>query len=240
MNETSTSGAATEAFKISRAHVKRLRHYFERRRSNSIADMIDLDLIGWKLIRIESTQWSDYALLTDAGTEALHRSRQADIAARSVHHSLGERLAEHLRKQGRITWENIEFKNRVMDAKLDYERWQCVRPDVYSILPSLNLKGANPCVHEVKVSRADFLGDLARPEKREAYAAMSEAVYYVAPEGIIQPAEMPQGFGLLVERNEGEFVLLKRPRKRKVELQPQHYLNMIVKPGIYPADYGLA
>lgn len=230
---------ADPAVRLSRVHVKRLRYYFERRRANYLADGFDLDLTGWKLIKVESTRWNDYAEVTELGMETLHQHRQADIAARGVHHSLGGRLAEHLRKQGRITWENVEFRNRVKDIELNYERWQCVRPDVYSILPSLNLKGANPCVHEVKVSRADFLGDLAKPEKREAYAAMSEAVYYVAPEGIIDPVEMPQGYGLLVERKESEFVLLKRPRKRKVELQPQHYLNMIVKPGAYPDNYGL-
>lgn len=224
---------------LSRKHLKRMRHYFERRCATYMADGIDLDLTGWKLIKLTSTKWSNYAELTELGVELLHQHRQSDIAARSVHHNLGERLAEHLRGQGRITWENVEFRNRVRDAELDYDRWQCVRPDVFSILPSLNLKGANPCVHEVKVSRSDFLSDLAKPEKREAYAAMSEAVYYVAPEGMIDPAEMPQGYGLLVERQEGEFVLVKRPRKRKVELQPQHYLNMIVKPGMYPSNYGL-
>ena len=70
------------------------------------------------------------------------------------------------------------------------------RTDVFSIEPSLKHERANPCIHEVKVSRADFLSDLAKPEKREAYAGMAEAVYYVAPEGIIQPAEVPEGWSL--------------------------------------------
>ena len=209
-------------------------------------DGIDLDLIGWGFIKIDATKWGNYAEVTELGLEALHRHRQADIAVRSVHHNLGERLAEYLRKQGRITWENVEFRNWLLSKThpiskdtIDYSHWQCVRPDVFSILPSLQLKYANPCIHEVKVSRSDFLGDLAKPEKREAYAKMAEAVYYVAPDGMIDPKELPQGFGLLTEREEGVFVLAKRPRKHKVELQPHHYLNMIVKPGVYPANYGL-
>lgn len=228
----------TVAARLPKAQAKRLRYYFQHRRANCQMDVIDLDLIGAKLITIDETKWANYAVITELGIQALHQHRQADIASRSVHHDLGGRLAAHLRKAGRITWENVEFRNRVKVPEIDYERWQCVRPDVFSIFPSLNLKGANPCVHEVKVSRSDFLSDIAKPEKREAYAAMSEAVYYVAPEGMIAPNEIPAGFGLLVERKEGEFVLLKRPRKRKVELQPQHYLNMIVKPGTYPDEYG--
>lgn len=229
-----------DAIKLNKRQAKRLRYYFEHPRANFQRDGIDLDLLGLALISVTETQWHyDHATITQAGIDVLHRHRQADKAARAVHHNLGTRLADYLRRQGRITWENVEFSNRVQDKELGYERKQCVRPDVYSILPSLNLKGANPCVHEVKVSRADFLSDLAKPEKRAAYAMMAEAVYYVAPEGMIDPKEVPQGFGLLIERGEGEFVLAKRPRKRKIELQSQHYLNMIIKPGMYPEDYGL-
>ncbi|MDP3008129.1 MAG: hypothetical protein Q8N30_03560 [Methylococcales bacterium] len=222
---------------LSRHHIKKLRYYFTYRRANCTRDGIDLDLVGWKMIVIDTTSWGNYAQITELGMDTLHNYRQADIQVRKVHHTLGERLAAHLRESGRITWENIEFKNKIIDCEYNIERWKAVRPDVFSILPSLNLKGANPCVHEVKVSRADFFSDLAKPEKREAYAAMSEAVYYVAPEGIITPNEVPHGYGLLIERNESEFLLIKRPRKRKVELQPQHYLNMIIKPGQYPQSY---
>lgn len=222
---------------ITKAHIRRLKHYFERRGAQCVSDGTDLDLLGWKLIEIKSSSFSSHAQVTDLGAERLHLHRRAIISARSEHHDLGGRFASYLRQQGRITWENIEFRNRVIVPDIDYERWQCVRPDVYSILPSLNLKGANPCVHEIKVSRSDFLNDISKPEKREAYAAMAEAVYYVAPEGIINPIDIPQGFGLIVEKSIGQFSLIKRPRKRKIELQPWHYLNMIVKPGAYPESY---
>ncbi len=233
---------------LSKQQAKRLRHYFEQgaRAYCHSFDGTDLDLIGFGLIEAKPTSFSGSQItLTSRGLEVLHQHRQADLAARSVHHDLGGRLAEHLRKQSRITWENIEFRNRVLTKThpiskdtIDYAHWQCVRPDVFSILPSLQLKNANPCVHEIKVSRADFLCDLAKPEKRDAYSAMAEAVYYVAPEDMIDPSEIPLGFGLVVERKDGEFVLAKRPKKKKVELQPQHYLNMIIKPGVFPDNYG--
>lgn len=233
---------------LTKQQAKRLRYYFSLadRAVQHTFDVIDLDLIGFKLIETQPCKYSGNKItLTPLGTEVLHRHRQATITARSVHHDLGGRLAEYLRKQGRITWENIEFRNWLMEkthpiskVTIDYAHWQCVRPDVFSILPSLQMKNANPCVHEVKISRADFLSDLSKPEKRDAYAAMAEAVYYVAPEGMISPAEIPPGLGLLVERKEGVFVLSKRPKKRKVELQSHHYLNMIIKPGAFPDNYG--
>lgn len=241
--------AIAQVLRLNKAQVKRLRHYFGQggRAYRHEMDGTDLDLVGFKLIEAARDEYAGHKIrLTDLGFETLHQHRQADIASRSVHHDLGGRLAAYLRKQGRITWENVEFRNWVLakpirnsDELLDYPHWQYVRPDVFSILPSLQFKNSNPCIHEVKVSRSDFLADLAKPQKREAYAMMAEAVYYVAAEGMIDPAELPPGFGLLVERAEGEFVLAKRPRKRKVELQPHHYLNLIVKPGAYPENYRL-
>lgn len=224
---------------LPRRQAQRLRHYFGRggRATAYDLDGIDLDLIGTGLIRAEA---SDYAgnriTVTDLGAKVLHEHRQADITSRAVHHTLGERLAAWLREQGRITWENVEFHNTVPVEQAG-DVAICVRPDVYSIKPSLRAIYSNPCVHEVKVSRADFLGDLAKPQKRAAYAMMAEAVYYVAPEGVIQPNEVPKGFGLLVERTEGTFVLARRARRNKIQLQPQHYLAMIVKPGRYPQGY---
>lgn len=245
----SNTNPIDQCTQLNKSQSKRLRYYFSQgnRAFRHELDGTDLDLVGFKLIETAPDGYSGNKIkLTDFGIELLHKHRQADIASRSVHHDLGSRLAAYLRKQGRITWENVEFRNWVLskpirnsNESLNYPHWQCVRPDVFSIMPSLQFKNSNPCIHEVKVSRGDFLADRAKPEKRNAYAMMAEAVYYVAIEGLIEPAELPQGFGLLVERSEGEFVLAKRARRHKVELQAHHYLNMIVKPGMYPDDYRL-
>ncbi|CAM3656982.1 adenylosuccinate synthase [Bordetella flabilis] len=48
---------------------------------------------------------------------------------------------------------------------------------------------------EVKVSRADFLAD-ARKHHRKA-GGVGSWRYYMAPEGLIDPAELPDGWGLL-------------------------------------------
>lgn len=222
----------------------RLRHYFSRagRAHRHELDGIDLDLLGRELIESQPTSFSGCNVsVTDKGVKALHAYRTTDIENRGNHHSLGNRVAAWLRSKGRMTWENVEFRHKRFTKgegpnQIDYEHFQYVRPDVFSIEPSLKHERANPCIHEVKVSRADFLSDLAKPEKREAYAGMAEAVYYVAPEGIIQPAEVPEGFGLLVETADGEFKLLKRPKKRKVELKSWHYLAMVLKRGQLPGE----
>ena len=224
--------------------VTRLRHYFSRagRAHRHELDGIDLDLLGLDLIESHQTTLSGCLVsVTDKGVKTLHAHRSSDIENRNTHHSLGNRVAAWLRSKGRMTWENVEFRHKRFTKgeganRIDYEHFQYVRPDVFSIEPSLKFERANPCVQEVNVSRADFLSDLVKPEKREAYACMAEAVYFVAPEGLIQPNEVPDGFGLLVECADGSFKLLKRPKKRKVELQSWHYLAMVLKRGQLPGD----
>ena len=100
------------------------------------------------------------------------------------------------------------------------------------------MKRADPCVHEVKVSRADFLSDLAKPEKRTSYAAIARALYYVTPAGLIKPEELPPGAGLLQESAPGKFEQIKRPKRSNVQLQPHHFLNLLIKPGDYPPNHG--
>jgi hypothetical protein len=244
----SASQLDAAAITLNRRQIKRLRFYFQQGRhaSSNTPDSIDLDLIALKtIVLVDASSGYTRVKITDAGLATLHQHRQNDLAERQVHHDLGGRVAEYLRAQGRITWENIEFKSLVDSEDLKtpagepYQFWKRVRPDVFSIAATLDMKTANPCVHEIKVSRADFLSDIAKPEKRQAYAMLAQAVYYVAPEGMIQPHELPKELGLLVELKPGQFKLAKRPRKNMVALQPHHFLNLIVKPGQYPENYGL-
>jgi hypothetical protein len=237
---------ATDAVTLSRVQIKRLRFYFQQGRhaSSYKPDSIDLDLIVLKIITLVHTEHGHIRVeVTDLGLLTLHQHRQNDLSARQIHHDLGGRVAEYLRAQGRITWENIEFKNLMASEELTapstpYQFWRCVRPDVFSMATTLSMRTANPCVHEVKVSRADFLRDVAKPEKLQAYAMLAQAVYFAAPEGMIQPQELPTGVGLVVETKSGQFNLAKRARKNPVVLEPHHFLNLILKPGKYPDNYG--
>lgn len=86
------------------------------------------------------------------------------------------------------------------------------------------------------MSRADFLADIKNPEKRLAYAFLAECVYYACPEGIITVADLPTGFGLVVETESGEFRVLKKPRKRKVSLDSGQFMNLILKRGEFQSS----
>jgi hypothetical protein len=52
-------------------------------------------------------------------------------------------------------------------------------PDVFSIRNTSVESHLEPVVHEIKVSRADLLGDLKRPEKRQAYLDVGGQCWYV-------------------------------------------------------------
>jgi hypothetical protein len=71
-------------------------------------------------------------------------------------------------------------------------------PDVYSIRHTTVEDYALPVVHEVKVRRADLLGDLKRPDKGEAYRALCGECWYVLKAGIGEVDEVPEVYGVMV------------------------------------------
>lgn len=77
-------------------------------------------------------------------------------------------------------------------------RWLQARPDVFSIRYTSVEAYLQPLVHEVKVSRADLLADLRRPEKRAAYLGMAAECWYVLAEGIGGPEDVPPECGVLI------------------------------------------
>ena len=193
----------------------------------SLTDGIDLDLASEGLIvRVEHRFGGAYFSITPAGEKELAAEKEREIERRRPHHDLAGRLAEWLRQQGRVTWENIEL----LVSREEGGR-QSIRPDVFSLVATYDEKRINPCVHEVKVSRSDFLADISRPEKRAGYLKLAEVMYYAAPAGMIDAAEVPAECGLLVEVSVGEFKIVKRPKKHKVALTVHHFMNLILKQG---------
>lgn len=205
---------------LTRTHVKRLRFYWQNRgRGGTRNDGIDLDLEAAGLITPSRIGYD----ATPAGVQALADDKARTIEKRSGHNTLASRMAAALRREGRVTWENIEF---VIDGHP-----QAVRPDVYSLVCTTNAARSAPTVHEVKVSRIDFLADIAKPDKRGGYFKIAARLVYVAPRGIIDPDEVPDGCGLVEEVEEGRFRTTKRARSQKVDLPPAVFLNLILKRG---------
>jgi len=60
--------------------------------------------------------------------------------------------------------------------------------------------------YEIKVSRADWLAELAQPEKRRWAMEISNQFWFVAPTGIIKKDEVPEGCGLLLVTETGMLV----------------------------------
>lgn len=65
---------------------------------------------------------------------------------------------------------------------------------------------------EVKVSRADFLADRKKPFRQGALG-MGNFRYFLCPEGLVEPNELPERWGLLVATSRGVRVArgLKHP-----------------------------
>lgn len=216
---------------LTKKHYSRLRQYWQAGRNglSSLGDGIALDLTAAGHLEMKSGGGGLRLTITDKGLLELQAELDREKERRRPHHDLASRLSGWLREQGRVTWENIEL----LVPRAEGGR-QAVRPDVFSLATTYDEKRINPCIHEVKVSRADFLADVSKPEKRAGYAQIAEALYYAAPAGVIEAAEVPEGCGLLVEVSEGVFKIEKRPKKRRVELTTHQFMNLILKPGSMP------
>ena len=216
---------------LSRQHYKRLRFYWQGRANGGagMTDGIDLDLAALGLVeRFERFGYGVCFRITQAGEQELAAEKAREVERRQPHHALAGRLAQWRQSQGRVTWQNIELL-----VDLESGGRQAIRPDVFSVAATYDEKRINPCVDEVKVSRADFLADVAHPEKRGGYGKIAEVLYYAAPAGMIEPSEVPEGCGLLVEVAPCEFEILKRPKKRPVSLTTHHFMTLILKPGAF-------
>lgn len=55
-------------------------------------------------------------------------------------------------------------------------------------------------VFEVKVDRSDWTAELRSPEKRRAAMAVAHEFWFVVPQGLVKPDEVPEGTGLLEYR----------------------------------------
>lgn len=57
--------------------------------------------------------------------------------------------------------------------------------------------------YEVKLTRSDFLREIKQPQKRKLALLYSNTFYFLAPQGLIKPAELPVECGLREVRPDG-------------------------------------
>ncbi|MFT7401131.1 MAG: hypothetical protein ACI83N_000720 [Hydrogenophaga sp.] len=247
---------------LSRRHKQRLREVY-RSAGWPSADPLEVDLLAAGLLeRRCSTEGHETLRLTDAGIQALAQAHAGNRAARSPHEALVERVAENLGHSGRLAWRGLTLRVPLPNAPnagsasptpgasdpgapgnlFDEDavpapdhRWCVAMPDVFSIRRSSVEAYLEPVVHEIKVSRADLLGDLKRPAKRAAYLAMAGACWYVLGvdakgRPIAQPQEVPPECGVLQVEGTALVVAREAPR-RAVQQLPFHVWMSLAQAG---------
>lgn len=192
---------------LNRAQRTRLTWYFDHpKHARYQTDSLDFWLLKRGLLTHEIRGSSRILSLTSEGLQAALHNGSTLVERHKPHDTLAERFALYLRDHQRITWTNIKLKIYHEGKK------RTVRPDVFSLVTTYRESKSKPLVHEIKVSRADFLQSLRKPSIR-VYQHIAERVYYVVPKGMVRKSEVPDPFGLYVETAPGRFKLVKVARK---------------------------
>jgi len=180
-----------------RIHLQRLRLLW-RSAGWPSQDLVEVELLaaGW-VERLQETDGRERLRVTDAGVAALAASLTRNRAARDAHETLVERVAIEMQRAGRIAWRGLALRAGLPgeDGKT---LWVNAMPDVYSIRHSTVEDYLEPAIHEIKVSRADLLGELRRPAKSAAYRALCGQCWFVIKAGIAEPDEIPPEYGVLI------------------------------------------
>jgi hypothetical protein len=128
-----------------------------------------------------------------------------------------EQVAWAMQREGRIVWTGLNLRARVTNPE-GKGSWKWCVPDVYSIRNSSVGSYLEPAVHEIKVSRADLLGDLKRFEKRQAYLDLGGQCWYVLEldakgKAIGSADEIPAECGVMVAGDAGIEVVRPAPKR---------------------------
>ncbi len=182
-----------------RLHLQRLRQLW-RSAGWPSQDLVEIELLaaGW-VERLAEADGRERLRVTDAGVALIAESLVRNRAARDAHEQLVERVAIEMQRAGRIAWRGLSLRAGLpRDDDSGGTRWVNAMPDVYSIRHSTVEDYLEPAIHEIKVSRADLLGELRRPDKSAAYRALCGQCWFVIKAGIAEPDEIPPEYGVLL------------------------------------------
>ena len=83
---------------------------------------------------------------------------------------------------------------------------------------------------EIKVSRADLMHELIRPEKRQWSFDMSNEFWFVCAAGICKPDEIPENCGLMVVSKNGRMLrTIKRAQWREAQPLKERQIAAIIR-----------
>ena len=221
---------------LTRQHMRRLRDIY-RSSGWPCHDMLEIELLSCGMLeRLIRSPGCETLRLTDNGIQQLAQAFADNKAARSAHELLVERVALEMARSGRIVWRGLALRaplEKRDDEGTKNVSWVMACPDVFSIRNTSVQAYLEPVVHEIKVTRADLLGDLRKPAKRQAYMALGGQCWYVLGQtatgkSIAQPDEIPVECGVMM--CEGSRLVIARPAPCKpVEQVPFHVWMALAK-----------
>lgn len=205
---------------LKRNHARRLREVY-RSAGWPYLDVIEMELLAAGLLeRITAPSGHECVRVTDAGMSHMAGALQNNRRAFSAHETLVNRVAQCMLRDGRIVWTGLEVRARLPGGPDKPNRWKICMPDVFSIRNIARQDYLEPIVHEIKVSRADLLGDLSRQDKRLAYLDVGGQCWYVLGRDtrgrpIADAGEVPATCGVM-EWVDDRLVVLRSAPKRPV------------------------
>ena len=165
--------------KLGRFHTKRLREVY-RSAGWPFLDTVEIELIAAGLLeRITKATGHDTVRVTASGIAHLALSIQKNRQNRSAHEMLVNRIGQEMLRDGRVVWTGLGLRAGLPSEAGEPIRWKMCRPDVFSIRNTSVAGYLEPIVHEIKVSRADLLGDLKSKDKRDSYLDVGGQCWYV-------------------------------------------------------------
>ncbi|MDB5870812.1 MAG: hypothetical protein JWQ07_254 [Ramlibacter sp.] len=190
---------------LGKAHARRLREIY-RSAGWPCQDPLEIELLAAGLLdRVRGPSGHESLRVTDAGVQLLATTLAKNRAALSAHEALVERVALEMGRAGRIAWRGLALRAQVPAEAGDKLSWCVAKPDVFSIRNTSVATYVDPIVHEIKVRRADLLGDLRQSAKRSAYLDLGECWYVLGCDAkgrsIAAPEEVPPECGVLVLEN---------------------------------------
>lgn len=226
---------------LGRPHARRLRD-IHRSAGWPCHDALEVDLLASGMVaRVIAASGHESLRVTDAGIALLAETLARNRAVLSAHEALVDQVAREMARAGRIVWRGLSLRARVADVD-GQTRWCIAKPDVFSIRNTTVETYAQPVVHEVKVRRADLLGDLRRDAKRAAYLDLGGECWYVLGcdargRCIGEPGEIPLECGVLVVE-QGRLAVARPAPRRAVARIPFSVWMVLAKsaPALPPDD----
>ncbi|MBB1077143.1 hypothetical protein HUU62_22310 [Rhodoferax sp. 4810] len=218
-----TQTPSLKATTLKRIHAKRLREVY-RSAGWPYQDVVEIDLLAAGLLeRMTNGSGHDLVRVTDAGIAHLATAAQGNRQARSAHDTLVDKVAHAMLRDGRLVWNGLNLRAKLPGESEEVSRWKMCQPDVFSIRNSSRQEYLEPIVHEIKVSRADLLGDIKRADKRAAYLDVGGQCWYVlgcdrSGHPIAKPNEIPLECGVMVFQNNQLEVMRMAPKRPCTEL----------------------